>query len=244
MNAPYRALLVAIAIMASSVAAFADPLVANYLVQRKALQKGSVPTSMLTFEVYSDATCTTLVDSQQVAASAVFIEQVKGLRLRGGPAPAKALRLSAALDVDAGAPFLRVTGPGVMPVGAACQLQGASATSILNDNSLTTLVTEVTQIATATPVSPVVDLALATVNGGQPDLDPDRVCFLVENATQGALMGLLTPILGSCSVDFDPVDGWVLHSELSGIADPLGGIMPAEQLCSASCMTWDDGETD
>jgi hypothetical protein len=243
MNAPYRALVVAVAVMASSVAASADPLAANYMVQRKALQKGALPTSMLTFEVYSDAACTALVDSQQVAASAVLIEQVKGLRLRGGAAPAKALRLTASLDVDAGAPFLKVTGPGVTPVGATCQLQGASSTSILNDNSLTTLVTEVTQIATATPLAPVVEIALATVNGGQPDLDPDRVCFLVENATQGALMGLLTPILGSCSVDFDPVDGWVLHSELGGIADPVGGLLPAEQLCSATCMKWDDGET-
>jgi hypothetical protein len=214
----------------------------SYLVQAKALKKATLPTSMLTFEVYSDATCTTLVDSQQVAASAVFIEQVKGLRLRGGAAPAKALRLSAALDVDAGA-YVKVTGTGVVPVGAACQIQNASSTSVFNDNSLTTLLTEVTQIVEATPLDPVVEIVLATL-GGDPDLDPDRVCFLVSSTTQGVLGNILDPLLGGCSVTFDEQDGWMLHSELGGLVDPLVGLLDARQICEAQCLSWDDGETD
>jgi hypothetical protein len=235
MKAPYRAFLAALALAAIAIPASADPLVAQYLVQRKPLQKGTLPATMLTFEVYSDAACTTLVDSAQIAASAVFIEQVKGLRLRGGVTPAKAVRLEASIDVDAGAPFLKVTGAGITPAGAACQLQGASSTSISNLTDLTTLVTEVTQIAEATPLDPVVDIVLATVNGGQPDLDPDRICMLVNNATAGVLVGILTPVLGGCSVDFDPVDGWQLHSVLDGLT---GG----SQLCEAQCLSWDDGE--
>jgi hypothetical protein len=235
MKAPYRAFLAAIALAAIAVPASADPLVAEYLVQRKPLQKGTLPTTMLTFEVYSDAACTTLVDSAQVAASALMIEQVKGLRLRGGASLAKVVRLEAAIDVDAGAPFLKVTGTGITAAGAACQLQGASSTSISNLTDLTTLVTEVTQIAESTPLDPVVDVVLATVNGGQPDLDPDRICMLVNNATEGALVGILTPVLGGCSVDFDPVAGWQLHSVLDGIT---GG----SQLCEAQCLSWDDGD--
>jgi hypothetical protein len=236
MKFQYRAIAAAFALAAAAVPASADPMAAEYLVQRKALQKGTLPSTMLTFEVYSDSACTTMVDSAQVAASAVFIEQVKGLRLRGGVAPAKAVRLVAEIDVDAGAPFLRVTGTGIAPAGATCQLQGGSNTDISNLTSLTTMVTEVTQIAEATPLQPVVDIVLATTGGGQPDLDPDRVCFLVQNATD-AVLSLITPVLnGGCSVDFDAVDGWMLTSELSGL---LGA---SSQLCEATCLSWDDGD--
>jgi hypothetical protein len=236
MKAPYRSFLAAVALVAMAIPAAADPLAAAYLVQRKPLLKGTLPASMLTFEVYSDAACTTLVDSQQVAASTVSIEQVKGIRLRGGSAPVKAVRVVASLDVDAGAPFLKVTGPGITPAGATCQLQGGSATDITNLNELTTLVTEVTQIAEATPLQPVVDVVLATTGGGQPDLDPDRLCMLVNNTTEG-LVPVVLPMLGGCSVDFDPVAGWELHSV-------LGGLTGGSQLCEAQCLSWDDGETD
>jgi hypothetical protein len=52
-----------------------------------------------------------------------FVDRTQ--KVKGGAPPPKAVRIEAILDTTVGttSPYLRVTGPGITPIGTACQLQ-------------------------------------------------------------------------------------------------------------------------
>lgn len=92
--------------------------------------KGMRAESMLTFELYSDPACTTLLHVESLFAGdpLVRFEKAKAQKLKGGSKPLKGVRMYAVLDPPplVGTPYLRVTGDGVASVGDACQLQAES----------------------------------------------------------------------------------------------------------------------
>lgn len=101
----------------------------SYLVDAKALDKNAPAGTPLTFELFSDAACLSSVASQIVNVEAVDVRaQVKALKTAGGPPAPKPAELRHVLTGVASDPvlYLQVSGPGILPVGPACQLQHAS----------------------------------------------------------------------------------------------------------------------
>lgn len=120
-------LLAALAVLAPLAASAAD-LPVRYAVDEKQL-KNAVTGTNLTFELYSDAACTTLVDGTVVTIDNVGVrERVKQFKPKSGAAQAKIVELhQTMLGVTAtGNLYLKVTGTGVVPVGGACQAQAAA----------------------------------------------------------------------------------------------------------------------
>lgn len=98
----------------------------SYLVEAKALST-LVSGDSLTFELYSDAACSTLVHSESVMAGtdALIVEQIRQKKLKDqDPKPIKAIRLLTVLSPATVADqfYLVVTGTGVTPVGTSCQV--------------------------------------------------------------------------------------------------------------------------
>lgn len=124
-------LLAALAVLAPLAASAAD-LPVRYTVDEKQL-KNAISGTNLTFELYSDAACTTMVDSAVVTIDNVGVrERVKQFKPKSGAAQAKIVELhQTMLGVTAsGNLFLKVTGTGVVPVGGACQAQAAAVASV------------------------------------------------------------------------------------------------------------------
>jgi hypothetical protein len=98
-----------------------------YTVDAKEL-KQAVAGTALTFELYEDEACSTLLSSAQVLVEDVDqLLQLKLARPKGAPKPAKAVELRHVLE-GAALPrtlYLKVTGTGVLAVGSDCQVQRA-----------------------------------------------------------------------------------------------------------------------
>src|SRR5262249_46237705 len=118
--------IVAFLLVASPASAWASDLKVTYLVDLRSLQKNTPAGTPLTFNVYRDATCTTLAKSQQVNVENVtLIEQPKPVRLKGAPKPPSVAQIEFTITAVPPGPtfYATVTGLGIVSVGAACQLQ-------------------------------------------------------------------------------------------------------------------------
>lgn len=107
--------------------ALAEDMPISYLVDRPTLL-GNAPTgTVLTFELHLDSGCTSAVHSETIAVGDpdLLIEQVDLLRVQGGPRPPRVARLNLTLTnvLPQLSFFLRVTGPGISPIGRLCQPQ-------------------------------------------------------------------------------------------------------------------------
>src|SRR2546429_1491667 len=123
---PVGSLLLAIAPM---IAQGAD-LPVSYLVNPNALRASATAGTPLTFALYIDDACTTQVASQVVNVENVnVIEWLIRVTPTGATPAPRTARLTATLNgVTAGGNlYLTVTGPGIKPVGGACQVQPAQA---------------------------------------------------------------------------------------------------------------------
>lgn len=129
---PYRiswlAPLVLLALLAGNAAA--ENVAVEYLVDKKSFKKVRVE-SVLTFELYSDASCTDLLHSEDLFAgdTTIVYEKVKQLKVKGGSKPPKGVSIGAVLDapVLATTPYLHLVADQVVGVPSECQLQANSA---------------------------------------------------------------------------------------------------------------------
>lgn len=119
-------MLAALALLAPLAAQAAD-LPVRYTVDEKQL-KNAISGTNLTFQLYSDATCTTVVDTSVVTIDAVTIrERIKQFKPKNGAAQLKVVELHRTFTTAAtGNLYLKVTGTGVVAVGGACQPQAAA----------------------------------------------------------------------------------------------------------------------
>ena len=120
-------LTAAITVLASGAASALD-LPVSYNVDARAMKRAAVAGNTLTFEVYEDSDCTSLIHSESidVAAVQILLEELKTMRVKGGPKQAKIARLNVTLlGVTPGsASFLRVSGEGIV-AGEVCKAQNA-----------------------------------------------------------------------------------------------------------------------
>ncbi|MGH7289031.1 MAG: hypothetical protein ACREI8_13535 [Myxococcota bacterium] len=113
-------------------AAAAEPVVVEYFVDRKAF-KAFTATDVLAFELYEDESCSAAIGTYPLFGgdeyAHFFVD--KRHRVLGAGRVATAVRIHAVLDapVLGHAPYLRVTGPGIKPIGDECQLQAGSPVS-------------------------------------------------------------------------------------------------------------------
>jgi hypothetical protein len=111
--------------------AAAEPIQVSYLAERKPFKREARAADALHFALFADAQCTVSIATAQHfvgdPALAYFVD--KRQRVRGEPRGPRPLRIRAVIDgpVLAEAPYLLVSGPGVVPVGDACQLQPGDA---------------------------------------------------------------------------------------------------------------------
>src|SRR5258705_39286 len=113
-------------------AAAAEPISIEYFVQQKAF-KNARATDQLSFELFSDDQCTTSIAFVPLFVGDTMTQYYvdKTQRVKGGARRPKAVRIRAVIDgpTTVTAPYLKVTGPAVVPVGDACQLQAGSPVS-------------------------------------------------------------------------------------------------------------------
>ena len=126
--------IVALAILAGAAAsaAHADPFDARYRIQRSDWSRTARAASPLSFELFSDASCTQSVHAASVTAGAATVSVValKPVAVKKAPKPPQTLELHATLDVPPlPAPlYLRVTGDPITADPGTCQLQIAGFT--------------------------------------------------------------------------------------------------------------------
>lgn len=123
---PMKAFHVALALflLGAPVAGAADVPV-NYTVDDRVLRAAAAGT-ILTFELFTDAACTSLVHTQMVAIENVtIISRLKRFKPVAAATPPKTTELQQTLTgVTPALPlYLKVTGTGVTAVGGACQAQ-------------------------------------------------------------------------------------------------------------------------
>ncbi len=116
-------------------AAAAEPISVEYFVHQKAFKSGVNGTDVLDFRLYEDADCSVEIGSYPIFANDEYAHFYidKNQRIRGGKKLPKAIRIRAMIDapMTASAPYLQISGPGIVPVGEACQLQGVSPIAAL-----------------------------------------------------------------------------------------------------------------
>jgi len=124
----YRVLLLMTLVM-TPLAAHAADLKVSYLVDAEALN-AAIAGTPLTFSLFTDASCAGTPAATQVmnAETTQLLEQLKLMTPKGAIKPPKTARME---HVMAGVPvapllYLTVSGTGVTPVGAACQVQSAA----------------------------------------------------------------------------------------------------------------------
>lgn len=123
--------LAVLSIMLATSASGAAVVPVRYDVDQAVFRKALAETP-LTFGLYADAACTTLLQRLVLNVGDVdSIERVRGFRVRKGPRRRPMLRLNQVLaDIpDARAYFLRVDGLGIEAVGRVCQPQFPSPPS-------------------------------------------------------------------------------------------------------------------
>jgi len=107
--------------------ASAADLPARYTVEEKPL-KAAVATTNLTFQLYSDALCTTSVYSTTIAIENVDLHgRIKPFNPKNAVTKKNTVEMRATLTSVPAAPslYLQVTGMGVTPIGGACQVQAS-----------------------------------------------------------------------------------------------------------------------
>src|SRR5262245_46627589 len=116
--------------------AAAEPIAVEYFALRKDFKQGTTGSDVLLFELFSDSACSTPpIDSESLFANdaliTVYID--KQQRIQGGAPVPKAVRIQAVIDgpTTTTAPYLRVSGNGITPVGGACQLQASGPVAAL-----------------------------------------------------------------------------------------------------------------
>jgi hypothetical protein len=191
--------LIATALVASAGGASADPVTAEYLVQRKPLVVAMNGTDTMDFKFYSDPNCQNLTHQVAITADspAIHFERVRSQRI-GRTRSADLIRITAIVeDAPASAPFLRVDGPGVTPAMTTCQPQGGGSGLRFIDTSITDTILRAAGVES-------VDEARIALEKGQ--LPPNVVCeLLTEILSQG---GAEIPV-GICATEGDesqPVD--------------------------------------
>lgn len=107
--------------------ASADVLV-RYDVESRPLRRHAAPTDQLTFELFGDAACTVPVHQEALRLQQVEVlssEIVRASQAQQQTARRSVARLHATLRpaVPRRGQYLRVRGPGIRPLGGACQPQ-------------------------------------------------------------------------------------------------------------------------
>lgn len=122
-------LLSLVAVLAASSLARAADLPVTYTVEEKPL-KAAIAGTSLSFELYSDNTCTTLVQSVAVdVANVSLLTKLKQLTPKGDaklPSVAE-LRTTLPSVASSTAYYLKVIGLGVTPIAVACQAQSLAS---------------------------------------------------------------------------------------------------------------------
>jgi hypothetical protein len=121
----WKSRALASALLACSATAHAGDLRLEYVVEQKPLKQGLAAGDALQVELFSDAECTALVGTTEVAADSIeLLSRLTLARLLDGEKPPKAVEIRTTLsDVPPFQVYARVNGPGVVPVGGDCQLQ-------------------------------------------------------------------------------------------------------------------------
>ncbi len=121
--------LVVLTFLALAPATHAATLQIDYVVDAKVLKKDAAAGTQLTFEIYGDAACNSLVASDTAAIESVaLLEQPRLIRVKRGPTVPQAAKIHHQIT-SSEAPsqvYAKVTGAGISPLGGACQLQAAS----------------------------------------------------------------------------------------------------------------------
>ena len=128
---PFRIVVALAALMSLCSRVHAADVPVTYSVDFRAYKMNVAQGAPLTFALYSDNACTSLLSSQVVTAGApirqdkILVQAVKDQQ----PRPTKEMRLHTTLNVSTPADpvFLKVTGTGIVPIGTACQAQAAHA---------------------------------------------------------------------------------------------------------------------
>jgi hypothetical protein len=99
----------------------------DYQVNQKTFKKGATSVDMLTFALYDDDACTSLIYQTDIAAgdAAVSYDLPKLGKVKNGAKPAKVTVISTVLSPGAvsGPLYAMVTGAGVTAIGGSCQVQ-------------------------------------------------------------------------------------------------------------------------
>jgi hypothetical protein len=114
---------------ALTTAAQAADIRVSYLVDSKPLKTLAVAGAPFTFALFADAACATPVALRAVNVELLtLVEQLKVVKVKGAPRVPTPARLEHVLTDVPLVPvfYLTVTGPGVTPIGGACQLQQAN----------------------------------------------------------------------------------------------------------------------
>lgn len=140
-------LLLTVAVLAVPLAADAADLPARYTVDEKQL-KAALAGTNLTFQLYSDALCTTSVFSTVIAIENVdLLGRIKPFNPKNAVKKKNTVELRATLTSVPATPslYLKVTGTGVVPIGGACQSQasgvaaGGSSPLLVKDSNSATI---------------------------------------------------------------------------------------------------------
>ena len=124
-----RSIVLTLAGIVVAGSAAAEPIAVEYVARRGSIKKVTTSSDMLQFDLYSDSACTNLIDSEMLSAGDALVSLYvdKPQRLNGSDPLPKAVRIHAVIDAPTTttAPYLLVTGPGIEPVGSACQIQAS-----------------------------------------------------------------------------------------------------------------------
>ena len=124
-----RSIVLTLAGIVVAGSAAAEPIAVEYVARRGSIKKVTTSSDMLQFDLYSDSACTNLIDSEMLSADDALVSLYvdKPQRLNGSDPLPKAVRIHAVIDAPTTttAPYLLVTGPGIEPVGSACQIQAS-----------------------------------------------------------------------------------------------------------------------
>lgn len=127
-----------------------------YLAEEKPLRSDAPVGTVLTFELYADSSCTTMLHSEDVAIDNITISRLRTLKVKGAVKPSKAVELLYTLT-DVAAPTaneytaVEVVGPGVVGVDRSCQPQ--AAVLLVTTTSVSTSTTTSTTTSTSTTVT-------------------------------------------------------------------------------------------
>ena len=136
-----RSLAACLVCLLAVTAADAADVRVTYLVDAKTLKASAPAGTSLTFALHATSACNAPVATQNIDVEDVtLLATVKAAGVKSGPKPPKAIiemRHTMTGVTPQPAFYLKVTGPGVSPVGGACQLQYASVGSTAAGTSLT-----------------------------------------------------------------------------------------------------------